>query len=129
MKSFVYLPSYNVYNASAPASSFTTTWAKTIKMEEKQVDQQQPKHNHETTLRYYGMRVSEFSVCVSPSSNMQPQLCLLLFLHVCNYPDHHHHQKESRCPSTHIEDIAATSWLKIMMMVLFMWKIRRLFFK
>ena len=51
MKSFVYFPSYNVYNASAPASSFTTTWAKTIKMEEKQVDQQQPKHNHETTLR------------------------------------------------------------------------------
>ena len=87
-----------VLRASAPpASSFTTTWAKTIKMEEKQVDQQQPKHNHETTLRYYGMRVSEFSVCVSPSSNMQPQLYLLLLLHVRNYPDHH--QKESRCPS------------------------------
>jgi hypothetical protein len=81
-------------------------------MEEKQVDEQ-PKQ----TLLNESKRVL---VCVSPSSNMQPQLCLLLFLHVCNYPDHHHRQKESRCPSTHIEDIAATSWLKIMMMVLFM---------
>ena len=58
-------------------------------MEEKQVDEQ-PKQ----TLFNESKRVL---VCVSPSSNMQPQLCLLLFLHVRNYPDHH--QKESRCPS------------------------------